>query len=96
MEMEEKIIRDKVEKIAASGANVPVSARKASMTWPQHFLSKKGVFAVRRVSQSDMEKLARSTNGKIVTNLDDLSAADLGRAGIVEAKKVGDEGHDFR
>jgi chaperonin GroEL (HSP60 family) len=38
-----------------------------------------------------MEKLARATGGKIVTNLDDLKAPDLGKAGLVEEKKVGDD-----
>ena len=94
MEMEEKIIREKVEKVANSGANA-VFCQKGIDDLAQHFLSKKGIFAVRRVSQSDMEKLARCTNGKIVTNLDDLSATDLGRAGVVEAKKVGDEDMTF-
>ena len=94
MEMEEKIIRQKVEKIAASGANV-VFCQKGIDDLAQHFLAKKGIFAVRRVSQSDMEKLARATSGKIVTNLDDLSKEDLGKAGVVEAKKVGDEDMTF-
>ncbi|HIG97820.1 TPA: thermosome subunit, partial [Candidatus Woesearchaeota archaeon] len=44
---------------------------------------------------SDMEKLARATGGKIVTSLEDLSASDLGAAGVVEAKKVGDEDMTF-
>ena len=94
MEMEEKIIREKVAKIAASGANV-IFCQKGIDDLAQHFLAKKGIFAVRRVSQSDMEKLARATSAKIVTNLDDLSAEDLGRAGKVEAKKVGDEDMTF-
>ncbi|MBS3133019.1 TCP-1/cpn60 chaperonin family protein [Candidatus Woesearchaeota archaeon] len=94
MEMEEKIIRGKVDKVTASGATV-VFCQKGIDDLAQHFLSKKGVFAVRRVSQSDMEKLARATGAKIVTNLDDLSSTDLGTSGLVEAKRVGNEDMTF-
>jgi chaperonin GroEL (HSP60 family) len=57
----------------------------------QHFLAKEGIMAARRIKESDMEKLARATGGKIVSNLDDLKAQDLGRAGLVEERKIGDD-----
>ena len=94
MDMEEKIIREKVDKVVASGANV-IFCQKGIDDLAQHLLAKKGIFAVRRIGQSDMEKLARATGGKIVTNLNDLSASDLGGAGLVEAKRVGDEDMTF-
>ncbi len=94
IDMEEKILRDKVEKIAKSGANV-VFCQKGIDDLAQHFMAKKGMYAARRVSKSDMEKLARATGAKIVTSLDDLSASDMGTAGVVEAKKVGDEDMTF-
>jgi len=90
IDQEEKMLRDKVEKIAASGANV-VICQKGIDDIAQHFLAKKGIYAVRRAKQSDMEALARATGGKVVTNLDDLSKDDLGAAGIVEEVRVGDE-----
>jgi len=94
IDMEEKIIKEKVDKIVASGATV-VFCQKGIDDLAQHYLAKKGIFAVRRVSQSDMEKLARATAGTIVTNLTDLSADDLGSSGLVEAKRVGDEDMTF-
>ncbi len=94
IDMEEKILRDKVEKIAKSGANV-VFCQKGIDDLAQHFMAKKGMYAARRVSKSDMEKLARATGAKIATSLEDLSASDLGTAGVVEAKKVGDEDMTF-
>jgi len=90
IDQEEKMLRDKVEKIAASGANV-VICQKGIDDIAQHFLAKKKIYAVRRAKQSDMEALARATGGKVVTNLDDLSKDDLGAAGVVEEVKVGDE-----
>jgi thermosome len=90
IEQEEKMLKDKVEKIFASGATVIV-CQKGIDDMAQHFLSKKGIYAIRRCKQSDMKALARATGGKVVTNLDDLSKDDLGSSGVVEEVKVGDE-----
>jgi thermosome len=94
MDQEEKMLRDMVEKIAKSGANV-VICQKGVDDLVQHFLAKKGIYAVRRVSSDDMKKIAKATGGKIVSNLDDLNLTDLGQAGIVEEKKVGDDSFTF-
>ncbi len=87
---EENMLKDMVNKIVKSGANV-VFCQKGIDDVAQHFLAKKGVYAARRVKKSDMELLSRATGAKIITNLDDLSKDDLGFAGLVEEKKVGDE-----
>jgi chaperonin GroEL (HSP60 family) len=90
IEQEEKMINAMVEKIDAAGANV-VFCQKGIDDIAQHFLAKKGILAARRVKKSDMEAIARATGARVVTNLDDLSAADLGKAGLIEEKKIGDE-----
>ncbi|MDH5623439.1 MAG: thermosome subunit, partial [Candidatus Bathyarchaeota archaeon] len=61
----------------------------------QHFLARKGIFAVRRAKKSDMEKLAKATGGKAATNLDDLTEKDLGYAKLVEERKIGDDKMTF-
>jgi thermosome len=90
LEQEEKILKSMAEKIIKSGANV-VFCQKGIDDVAQHFLSKAGIYAARRVKNSDMDKLARATGSKIVTNLDELSSKDLGSAGIVEELKISDE-----
>ncbi len=90
IDMEENMLRKMVDKIFSSGANV-VICQKGIDDIAQHFLSKKGIYAVRRAKKSDMDALARATGGKIVTNLDDLSKDDLGKAGVVEEVKVSNE-----
>jgi thermosome len=90
LDQETRMLQDMVKKIAASGANV-LFCQKGIDDMAQHFLAKKGVLAARRVKQSDMEKLARATGGKIVSKLEDLSSKDLGIAGSVEERKVGDD-----
>jgi len=91
LDEEERMLGKLVDRIAEVGANV-VFCQKGIDDVAQHFLAKKGIFAVRRVKKSDMEKLARATGGKIVTNIDDLTKEDLGKAGMVEERKIaGDE-----
>jgi chaperonin GroEL (HSP60 family) len=83
-----------VEKITKSGANV-VMCEKGIDDMAQHFLARKGIIAVRRNKKSDMEKLAKATGGKIVTNLDSITSADLGYAALVEERKIGDDKMTF-
>jgi len=90
LDQEEKMLRRMAEKAAASGANV-VFCQKGIDDAVQHFLAKKGIYAARRIKQSDMEALSRATGANIISNLDDLTPSDLGRAGIVEEAKIGDE-----
>lgn len=90
IEQEEKMVKDMVDKVAESGANV-LFAQKGIDDLAQHYLSKAGILAVRRVKKSDIGKLARATGANVVTNLEDLTADDLGEAGIVEERKVSGE-----
>ncbi|MEE9525717.1 MAG: thermosome subunit alpha [Candidatus Woesearchaeota archaeon] len=90
VEQEERILKEMVNKVLASGATVVV-CQKGIDDLAQHFLAKEGVFAVRRVKQSDMDALTRATGAKIVTKIDDLDDSDLGNAGLVQEVKVGDE-----
>ena len=94
IEQEEKMLRTMVEKVAGSGANV-VLCQKGIDDLAQHYLAKKGILADRRVKKSDMERLAKATGARIVTNLDDLKKEDLGYAGLVEEVKIGDEQMTF-
>jgi len=86
---EENMLREMVDKVAATEANVVV-CQKGIDDMVQHFLARKGILAVRRAKKSDMEKLAKATGGKVVTNLQDISKKDLGYAALVEERKIGD------
>jgi archaeal chaperonin len=90
IDQENDMMQDMVKKIKASGADV-IFCQKGIDDMVQHFLTKEGLIAARRVKESDMEKLARATGGKLISNLDDLKQADLGFAGLVEERKIGDD-----
>jgi thermosome len=87
---EEKMLKEMVDKIAKSKANV-VFVQKGIDDIAQHYLAKVGIIAVRRVKKSDMEKLGKATGAKLVTSLDDLTEKDLGFAGMVEERKISGE-----
>nr|AIF11013.1 thermosome subunit [uncultured marine thaumarchaeote KM3_47_G11] len=87
LEEENQMLKSMVDKIHSIGANVLI-CQKGIDDISQHYLSKHGIMAVRRVKESDMTKLAKATGGRISTNLDDISASDLGSAEIVQQKKV--------
>jgi thermosome len=87
LEEENKMLKNMVDKIISSGANV-IICQKGIDDVAQHYLAKSNILAVRRVKESDMTKLARATGARTVNNLEDLSSKDLGSADLVEERKV--------
>ncbi len=87
LEEENKMLKSMVDKIKTAGANV-VICQKGIDDMVQHYLSKAGILAVRRVKESDMYKLSKATGAKIVNNLDDLMEKDFGSADLVEERKI--------
>jgi thermosome len=94
LDQEENMLKDMVDRISATGANV-LFVQKGIDDLAQHFLAKAGIYTVRRVKKSDMEKLARATGGRVVTSIHEISKDDLGKAGLVEERKVSDEKMTF-
>jgi len=87
LDEEERMLRSMVDKIVNSGAKVVV-CQKGIDDMAQHFLSKAGIMAIRRVKKSDIEKLSKATGGMIYTNLNDITPEKLGFAGLVEERKI--------
>jgi thermosome len=94
LDQEEKTLKDMVTKVQKSGANVLIT-QKGIDDLAQHYLAKAGIYAVRRAKKSDMEKLAKATGATIVNTLDDLTAKNLGSAGTVEERKIGEDKFTF-
>ncbi len=87
---EEKMLKTMVDQIKNAGANVLI-CQKGIDDLAQHFLAKANIFAVRRAKESDMKKIAKATGARIVNNLKDLSKKDLGAAGKVEERRIGND-----
>ncbi|MCX6749175.1 MAG: thermosome subunit alpha, partial [Candidatus Pacearchaeota archaeon] len=87
---EEREIREMVEKVKLSGANV-IFCQKGIDDFAQYLLAKEGIYACRRIAKSDMEKISKATGGKIVSNLGELNPFELGNADLVEEIKHGED-----
>jgi thermosome len=94
LDEEERMLRQMVDKIKAVGANV-VFCQKGIDDLVQHFLSKEKIYAGRRVKKGDMEKLSKATGATIISKITELDAADLGKADLVEVRKIQDEEMTF-
>ena len=90
LEQEEKLIEEMVSKILKTGANV-IFSQKGIDELAQHFLSRQGVYACRRIKKSDMEKLAKASGARIINNINELEKEDLGTALSVKQTKIGEE-----
>jgi thermosome len=91
---EENMLRDMVSRVKKSGANV-LFCQKGIDDLAQHYLAKEGIYTVRRVKKSDMEKLTKATGATIVSKIDELRKSDLGSASEVYEKKIGDDEMTF-
>jgi len=94
LDQEETMLKAMVDKIVSTGANV-LFVQKGIDDLAQHFLAKAGIYAIRRVKKGDMEKLARATGGRVITSIHELTSEDLGKAGLVEERKVSDDKMTF-
>jgi len=90
LDEEEQMIQRMVDSIKDSGAHV-VFCQKGIDDIAQHFLSMNHIFAAEQIKESDMKKLSKATNAKLVSDIDELTETDLGYAGIIEEKKIGDD-----
>ena len=87
MDEEDKMLKKMADTIKESGATV-IFCQKGIDDLVSHYLAKEGIMAARRLKKSDMEKLAKATGGRVVTNIHELSADDLGAAGSVAERKI--------
>ncbi len=87
---EENVIKDLVEKVKNSGANV-VFCQKGIDDFAQYLLAKENIYACRRVAKSDLEKISKATGGKIISNVNELGSGELGSAQVVDEVKHGED-----
>ena len=90
LSQEESILKEMVKKVKETGANVLIT-QKGIDDLAQHYLAKEGIYAVRRVKKSDIEKLSKATGATIASSIDELTSSDLGKAEQVEQIKIGDD-----
>lgn len=85
---ESRLVEEKVEALAKSGANV-VFTEKGIDDIGMHYLTKMGIFAVRRCKDEEIKKLVKATGARIVSKVDGVEEEDLGYADVIEERGVG-------
>ena len=94
LDQEESSIKKMVDQVHKSGAKVLI-CQKGIDDLAQHYLAKHDIMAIRRAKKSDIEALAKATGGRVISNIEGLSKQDLGFAGVVEVRKIGDDEMTF-
>ncbi|WP_340819626.1 thermosome subunit alpha [Methanolobus sp. WCC4] len=87
VEQEEKMVKEMVDKIVASGANV-VFCQKGIDDLAQYYLEKAGIYACRRITKSDLKKISKATGATLFQDAADIRPEDLGEAEIVEEQEL--------
>ena len=90
LDEEESNLKGMVDKLKQIGATV-VFCQKGIDDLVQHYMAKQGIYGSRRLKESDIEKLSKATGAKIIGNLNEMEASDLGFAAMVEEMKIGDD-----
>jgi T-complex protein 1 subunit eta len=94
VEAEWKIIYDKLDKIAESGAQVVLSRLPIGDLATQYFADR-NIFCAGRMLQPELERIMTATGAVMQTSLNDLSDDILGTCGHFEEKQVGNERYNF-
>ena len=90
LDQEEEQLREMVDSVVAAGADV-VLCQKGIDDMAQHYLAEEGILAVRRAKQSDIQALSRATGARVISNIEDITADDLGFAGTVAERQLDDD-----
>jgi thermosome len=81
LDWEEEELHGKVERIVEAGADV-VFCSSGIEDRAAHFLAREGVLAFDSVSESDMEALVETLEGRVVSDLASMTADDLRRGSV--------------
>jgi thermosome len=97
LDKEEEELEQKVQQIVDAGADI-VFCQKGIDDLAQHYLAKEGVLAARRAKKSDIEFLTQVLDARVVTDIDSVSADDLGHGTVTRGDESfyvegGDDGH---
>jgi len=90
VEAEWQVIYDKLDACVNCGANIILSKLPIGDLATQYFADR-GLFCAGRVTDGDMKRVAKATNGSIQTTTNGLTESILGTCGLFEESRVGDE-----
>ncbi|CAD2220758.1 T-complex protein 1 subunit gamma [Angomonas deanei] len=94
LKQEEDYVRSICNVIISFKPDVVITEKGAS-DLAAHFFYKAGITCIRRLRKTDNNRIARATGATIVSRVEELSEDHIGRAGLFEIKKIGDEYFTF-
>jgi archaeal chaperonin len=87
LDQEESVLKHFAEKLKELGVTIVLNQKGIEDT-ASHFLNQNGICAIKSITKTDLVKLQKAVGGKIIENIDFLTAEDLGEAEKIEFKKV--------
>lgn len=94
VDAEWKIIYNKLDKIAESGAKIVLSVLPIGDLATQYFADR-DIFCAGRVTRGDMDRVIQATGGVMQTSLNDLNSSVLGSCGKFEEVQIGSERYNL-
>lgn len=94
VEEEEKSLLEMADYILKAGANA-VFCGKGVDDRIAEYLQSRGIFVTRRVPAEPLQQISKATGARIVRNIKELEAKDLGSAGLLEQEREGDQGKTY-
>ena len=90
LDNEQEMLKEIADKIIDSGCNV-LFCQKGIDDVVQHYLSKAGIMAFKRVKNTDVKRIMKATGAELITNIEDLTPDVLGKAEYIHQEKVFDQ-----
>lgn len=94
VDAEWEILFEKLELIAATGAQVVLSKLAIGDVATQYF-AERGIFAAGRVPEGDLVRMVAAVGGAIQTTVNDLRPEHLGTCSRFEERQVGEKRYNF-
>ncbi|WP_338097286.1 thermosome subunit alpha [Methanolapillus ohkumae] len=94
IENEHQNMLDIAKQIADTGANVIFSTKMVKPIVLEYF-DKRGIYVSRPIEEKDAEHVSYATGAKVIRNPREISAQDLGEAGLMEQDPRADGGKTF-
>lgn len=94
VDAEWQLIYEKLQKIVDAGAQVVLSKLPIGDLATQ-FFADRGIFCAGRVTQEDLQRVAKATGGVVQTTVNGLTRDVFGRCGLFEEVQVGAERYNL-
>jgi T-complex protein 1 subunit gamma len=95
LQLEEEYVKTMCEEIIAHKPDIVITEKGVS-DLAQHYLTKAGITAFRRLRKTDNNRVARAVGATIVSRTDEIQESDIGTGcGLFEMKTIGSDNYVY-